>query len=335
MNQSQPDWIEPHQRFVTTSQAAKALGVHVSTIKRWVDSGVLPATYTAGGHRKILVADILRLHDDQQFPRADLTQLQGQSSRTVQSKSILDMSEELLRAIRAGDGEAIRGVIHGAYQRGCSMAKLADEIIAPTMHRVGHEWASDQLSILHEHRGTQYCVGALYELQGTLRTQGDMERPVAVGGAPEHDHYILPSLLAKMVLLDLGWNAINLGPHTPMEAFEMAVEQFRPQLIWLSSSHIPHPEEFLKGYQRFYLQAEKAGASVVLGGQGLLPSLRTAMSYHAFGDRMENLAAFATRLYAPPKRPRTGRPTVTELSDPSITAEGGSDEPIIEPPSSS
>lgn len=39
--------------FYTSREAAKVLGVSVTTIQLWVESGVLPAWKTAGGHRRI------------------------------------------------------------------------------------------------------------------------------------------------------------------------------------------------------------------------------------------------------------------------------------------
>lgn len=39
--------------FLTTRDAARLLGVALATIQTWVESGVLPAWKTAGGHRRI------------------------------------------------------------------------------------------------------------------------------------------------------------------------------------------------------------------------------------------------------------------------------------------
>jgi excisionase family DNA binding protein len=44
--------------FVTTRVAAKMLGVSLRTIQLWVESGVLNAWKTAGGHRKVSVMSI-------------------------------------------------------------------------------------------------------------------------------------------------------------------------------------------------------------------------------------------------------------------------------------
>lgn len=45
--------ITDHPEFLTTRQTSKLLGVALTTIQLWVESGVLPAWKTAGGHRRI------------------------------------------------------------------------------------------------------------------------------------------------------------------------------------------------------------------------------------------------------------------------------------------
>ncbi|HEY8628183.1 MAG TPA: response regulator [Gaiellaceae bacterium] len=48
---SEPDWL-------TLGQAAKYLGVAQSTIRKWSDSGRVPAFYTPGGHRRYRRMDL-------------------------------------------------------------------------------------------------------------------------------------------------------------------------------------------------------------------------------------------------------------------------------------
>ena len=75
MNRSFPLADGDFPPYLSTAQVALALGVSVATVKRWVDGNVLPAHKTAGGHRKILTADVVRLVRDGNLPRADLSRL--------------------------------------------------------------------------------------------------------------------------------------------------------------------------------------------------------------------------------------------------------------------
>ncbi|HEX8788359.1 MAG TPA: response regulator [Telluria sp.] len=49
--------------FCSTKQAATLLGVSHRTVQLWVESGVLQAWKTAGGHRRIMLASVKRLVD--------------------------------------------------------------------------------------------------------------------------------------------------------------------------------------------------------------------------------------------------------------------------------
>jgi excisionase family DNA binding protein len=43
---------------VPTGKACEILGVHPNTLRRWVKSGIIPATFTEGGERRFLLADL-------------------------------------------------------------------------------------------------------------------------------------------------------------------------------------------------------------------------------------------------------------------------------------
>src|SRR3954451_23243331 len=45
--------------LLTTSQAAGLLGVHESSMKRWANEGKMRLSKTEGGHRRILLEDLL------------------------------------------------------------------------------------------------------------------------------------------------------------------------------------------------------------------------------------------------------------------------------------
>ncbi len=302
---------DPHDRgadkhrYVSTSQAAEALGVSVTTVKRWVDDGILPAQRTVGKHRKLLLADVQRMVREGNLSQTNSSPAVPTSSPEQNEPERLQ--EELIRAARDGNTDRVRHLILSGYRNSMAIETLADSVIAPTLHQIGHDWETGSVDVVSEHRATQACVSALYELRALLRSSPEKGRPVAVGGAPEHDHFLLPTLLAKLTLLESGWDAINLGPHTPMSAFQTALDQLCPALIWVSVTWVETPDAFLRDYNAFYHEAEARGVAVVVGGQGLIPELRSRMGYTSFGDRLMHLAAFSRSVYRRPPQLHRGR----------------------------
>jgi MerR family transcriptional regulator, light-induced transcriptional regulator len=295
-------------QYISTMQAADALGVSISTVKRWVDDGVLPAHRTAGGHRKLLRAEVLALARQGALPNRDLTSL-SVASFGEEPTDFTSIRAALLIALLQGDGIAVSALIRRAYHSGVAIEALADNVVAPVMGRVGHEWESARIDVWQEHRATQLCAAALYDLNDELEARAEQRRPVAIGGAPEGDPYLLATLLAQYSLLDAGWAPVNLGPNTPLAALTKAMRELRPRLVWLSVSYLENSAEFLRSYREFYQAAERLGVAVAVGGRALADPIRSAMPYTTYGDGLNHLAAFARTLHPRPQPPRRGRPS--------------------------
>jgi MerR family transcriptional regulator, light-induced transcriptional regulator len=305
------EWVPElnEQSYISTARVAKALGVGVTTIKRWVDEGILPAHKTAGGHRKLLLADVLHLVRERHFPCLDLAYLNVQPG-DAKSLNPKELSDQLYAALRYGNEEATRNLIHQSFLGQMALETLADQVIAPAMSRIGLDWERGRIDVLHEHRGTQLCTSALYELQPKIDARAQRDRPLAVGGTPDENLHALGSLLAEFILRDAGWQAVNLGASTPIASFRRALLELRPKLLWLSITYLPEPAQFLRDYGILFEEARQLGVAVAVGGRALTTEVRSAMPYTTFGDGLSHLAAFARSLH-PQRRPRPrGRPAV-------------------------
>ncbi|MBM3994990.1 MAG: helix-turn-helix domain-containing protein [Planctomycetes bacterium] len=292
--------------FLSPAEVSQALGVSTSTIKRWVDQGVLPAHKTPGGHRKLLRADVLRLVREGTFPCLDLAMLALPEKLDEVASGTL--AEHLFDGLQRGDITSIRGVIHGAYATGLPMEVLGDEVIAPAMARLGHSWEEGRIDVMHEHRGTLLCAGVLHELRPALEANAESDRPVAVGGNPEGDHSCLASLLVQLMLLDAGWDAINLGPNTPLASFGVAIRETTPRLVWLSACYLPDPKRFLAEYRKLYDQALAARVAMAVGGQALQHAIQGVLPATFHGLSLSELASFCRSLHPRPRPPKRGRP---------------------------
>src|SRR4051794_11718431 len=100
-------------RYVSTAEVAQALGIGISTVKRWVDQGILPAHKTAGGHRKILLSDAARVVRAGNFPRVDLGRL-GLAAAGRELADPKSMSAAVLAALRRGEAEELKALFQGA-----------------------------------------------------------------------------------------------------------------------------------------------------------------------------------------------------------------------------
>ena len=85
--------FKEQNNYVTTREAATILGVSLRTIQLWVESGVLKAWKTAGGHRRIPKTTITKILKQQQFD------MEEESSSLPELKILVVEDEpELLKA---------------------------------------------------------------------------------------------------------------------------------------------------------------------------------------------------------------------------------------------
>lgn len=294
------------RHYTTTAHVAAALGVSTTTVKRWVDESILPAQRTAGGHRRILVSDVLRIAHEGNFPRLDVSRLRLSRQR-VPLQGSEELSEQLFIALKEGDGAKVRLLVQDAYRGGLAVEKLADAIVAPAMVQIGQEWQEGRLDVHHEHRASQICAAALYGLKAELEQSAKAGSPVAVGGGPQGDPYLLANLLAELVLLDAGWTPVNLGPDTPLASFRKALSEFHPRLLWLSFGHLVRTDLFVREYRKLYQDAVRLGTAVALGGRALTEDVRAGLPYTTHGDRMSHLSAFAHSLHGQRSQPSQTR----------------------------
>ena len=149
------------------------------------------------------------------------------------------------------------------------------------MQQVGHDWETDRIDVWQEHRGTQICATAVYDLLAEVAPRVESQRPIALGGGPEGDPYHLASLLAQVALVDARWEAVNLGPNTPFQSFTNALRELRPRLVWISVSYVVDADKFVREYRPFQQEASRRGVAIALGGCALVEPLRSQLGlYH-------------------------------------------------------
>lgn len=292
--------------YLKTQRVAQALGVSVSTIKRWVDSGMIRAARTVGKHRLIPVSEALRLAREQGFPEANLEWLTGAGAAGpgTAPEGPVPLLERLLREGKLAESRAF---VHSLYNSGQEAVSLADDVVRPVMARIGHGWMVGSLDVYEEHEATRAMAAAVRDLvDGVARERRN--GPLALGATTEGDPYVLPGLLGELVLLELGWRVRNLGVNLPLRSLAQAALRDRPRLIFVSVSYLRDEDQFVREYRSFHESAAAVGAAVIVGGQALGPGLRPRLVFAGHGDRMAHLAEFARRLSPPEASPTAGGP---------------------------
>lgn len=281
--------------FLSPKQVARALDVSESSLKRWCDQGLLPASRTVGGHRRLPLSGVLQfLRKTGRSPVRP--ELLGLPSTTGRGMGVVERSAGLVQAaLIDGDEEAVRQTLFELYLARHSLCDIFDKVIAVAFHEIGDAWECRKIEAYQERRACEICLSVLHDL-GRAVPAPSRDAPQAVGATLAGDYYQLPTAMVQLVLRDLGWRAISLGTNLPAETLAVALSSNRPRLFWLSVSHVVDPLLFTADCNQLWQVASECCVPLVVGGRALTEELRLQMRYTVFCDQMRHLAAFVQAL---------------------------------------
>lgn len=277
-------------------ELAAAIGVSESSVKRWVDDRKIRSFRTAGGHRRIRIAEAIRFIRETGSAVVDGSMLglpvdavDRRTGRSAPDHALYDLLE------RGADREAARLIV-GLYLGGTSIAEIVDGPIKHSLEGLGAYYLENDAGILIEHRATVILASVLHQLQTLLPS---VESPAAIGGAPAGDPYIIPSLAAATVLLAEGYRAVNLGPETPISTIDAGARDSSARVVWVSLTARPQATVTAE-LQQLARDLRDQGSVVVVGGRtGAGLALNPAPNL-VVGGSMSELAAVAKGALASP-----------------------------------
>ena len=286
------------KQLLTPRDLAQAIGVSESSLRRWVDAGLLPSVKTAGGHRRIALADAVQYirNTHAMVVRPEVLGLADLAATPPRGGDAAD-DERIYETLHAGDGMRFLSMVTMMYVSGRSLAGIFDGPIRKAMQRVGELWRHDAKGILVEHRAMDLCVRAICQFRQMLPVP-PADAPLALGASVEADPYILPTMMSAAILEDAGFRAVNFGPNTPVQLLSEAAAEHNAKLVWLSISSPSEPEKLLARIDELAKTLARRSTHLVLGGRVVRDfATKDQPNLHVLHS-MAELSAFAGGLRA-------------------------------------
>jgi methanogenic corrinoid protein MtbC1 len=283
----------PVTRVLSPRQLALAIGVSESSLKRWADQGLIHVSRTAGGHRRIPIAEAIRFVRDSEatLVRPEILGLPDVEAVSGDLPARNDEIDRLFTYLRDGRAREARGLVMSIYLGGRTVAEICDGPIRHAMHRLGELWQHDAEGIFVEHRATDICIQAVNQLR--LVFENPPDAPSAVGCAPAGDRYILPSLVTATVLKAEGFRAVNLGADTPTRSLLQAATEHAARLVWISTSVADANPKLPDEVAELADELAQRRGSLIIGGQARDAVAWPKRTNIHVGSSMGELLAFA------------------------------------------
>ena len=233
--------------LISAGEAARRLGVSPATVQRWVDSGVLSADRTHGGHRRISLGEIRRI-------------LAAENDAPAPAHI-----EKWLDPLLAGDAAALKKQLVAARRKSGNWSDVVEDI-ASAISEIGRRWQLGSCRIFEEHaasealRRSAACCCAEMPCNPTA--------PKAALLTVAGDRHTLGLSLSELIVAEIGWKTLWLGDGPPVEELEALIKTRRPDMLIVAASPA-FSKRVISRYQAGLERAAKRGkARLILAGDG-------------------------------------------------------------------
>ena len=234
--------MEVSSKVLNSEEAARILGVNVSSIKRWTDEGKLECIRTLGGHRKFQMQHLAN------FVRRNRKIMSKVNIFTIDTEEDLEINYYILKGdfefliaymienAILGRRDEVQNVLTGLYLSQYPLHQIYDHLVTPVLQRIGAQWVERSLTITEEHIASQIIRDAIIRLQGIIRIPREkIGTAICLNLSSE-----LHDIALKMVqnLLELrGFQIYFTGQRTPYLDMEKMLLKTRPDRLYISSTY--------------------------------------------------------------------------------------------------
>ncbi len=212
-----------------------------------------------------------------------------------------EIQPQLTELLIEGAAEKVRDLLVRLFLNFWSIERIVDEIISPSFVEIGHQWACGRLDIYKERRACEIALAAMRDLRSLINAP-PLGAPLAIGGSIQDDHYSLPTFAVELTLASHRWNAVSLGSNLPFHSFREAVKHEKPNLLWLSISHLADDPTIQGEFQAELNQLAvelPPNVAIVVGGHAVSPAFRSGLRSIVVCDNMSQLLASAKNFVPP------------------------------------
>lgn len=260
-------------QYFNSLDAAKILGVNVSTIKRWTDEGKLECIKSIGGHRKFTMDHFAEFlgKNNKKISKINVFPIENDSDLEL-SHHILKgnydfLVDYVLEQAFLGNRNRVQHIMNGLYLSQYPLFEIYDNLVTHVLHKIGDLWVNNIKSVTEEHIASQTIRDSIIRLQGIIRIPKQSKGNVICLNLYNEMHDIALKMVEHILEMK-GYRVLFSGQMTPLVDMEQVFSTFQPQQIYISSTIVDDLQESQNEFDEICRLSEIHGASVFIGGRG-------------------------------------------------------------------
>lgn len=265
--------MQNQELYFNSLEAAKILGVNVSSIKRWTEEGRLACLKTAGGHRKFMMIHLVNYikKNKKATQKLNLFPLEGEEDLQI-NHQILNRNYTFLTEYTMGKSllchtDRVQQILNGLYLSDVTPHEIYDRLITPVLTRIGELWETGKITVFKEHIASQTIRDALIRLQGIIPVPSQKRERVFCWSLSTELHDIALKMVQHL-LETRGFDVFFTGQRTPAVDLDIILSSFKPRRIYISSSYVPDTAGLQEELLHLFDLSLSKNINVFVGGRG-------------------------------------------------------------------
>lgn len=260
-------------RFLNSIEAAKVLGVNVSSIKRWTDAGKLECIQTAGGHRKFLMSHLVGFigQNEKNTTKANVFPIENEADVDISYHVLKGDFEYLIGYVLnkacGSDRTATLKVLNALYLGHYPLYIVYDKLVTPVLQQIGTLWMNGEISIIEEHIAAQTMRESISRLQGIVRLP-DVKKGRALFMNLSSELHDIGLKMAENVLEMRGFETYYSGQMTPFIKMDQLFEKVSPDRMYISSTYVFNQDATQDEVNQLFKICQNFDTHVYVGGRG-------------------------------------------------------------------
>ena len=261
-------------KYLNSKEVASIMGVNVSTIKRWTDSGKLDCYQTVGGHRKFLLSHLKNFLKEKinQKLRVNIIQYLNKGEKElVQRIDRIDykyLRDYLFQLGLQQGADSIHDVINSLLIKGEPQYRIYDELILNVLNRIGDLWSKNKLSIADEHTISETIRNVMYRIHSEISKNNLKIPKKVICMTLTNDEHEIPLVMIQSILDEINIPSTNLGPNIPVPEIESKIQVVNPTHLIISSNYVMDTDTFNSEISQLLQICQKNDIEILIGGSG-------------------------------------------------------------------
>lgn len=181
---------------------------------------------------------------------------------------MVDKSEDIINvfitSLINGNRKKCSDIVHNLLNENISIIDLYENLIKPSLYKIGELWEYNKISVAVEHMATSTTEAILNELYAQVISDIRQSKKVVVGCVENEFHQVGIKMVSD-IFEQNGWDTFFLGANTPLKDLILFAKSINPDIIALSLSiyfNIPMLQKMILEIKETF-----PGVQILVGGQ--------------------------------------------------------------------